>query len=162
MRTLYLSQESRFGLAVSSIHSRAENGEGDASATVVGGWGAPIARRESTFAGVREPATLFGRRKPPSEGRESRSRAATPAFHGMVLSNDGSSIINIIMNFEYYLYKDESISSPMFFKHELNELSLCSIVINQIDSIYFDRIFFLDRSDHEHDLCKYSINATFA
>jgi len=36
IRTLYLSQESRFGLAVSSIHSRAENGERDAFATVVG------------------------------------------------------------------------------------------------------------------------------
>jgi len=100
MRTLHLSQEPRFGLAVSFIHSRAENGKRDAFTTLIGGWGAPITRRKSTFAGVREPATLLGGRKPPSEGWESRSRAATPTFHGVVLSNDGSSIINIIMNLE--------------------------------------------------------------
>lgn len=141
MRTLHLSQEPRFGLTVSSIHSRAENGKGDASTTLIGGWGAPITRRKSTFTGVREPATLLGGRKPPSEGWESRSRAATPTFHGMVLSNDGSSIINIIMNLEcsvvrwsFYTNTDNQMNWLLYLKSYKRKMKAyhhqCSLNVN--------------------------------
>lgn len=98
-RTLNISQKFRFGPAVAPVHSRAKNGQGDASAAVIGGRGASVARRESTSARVREPATILGGREPSSQGRESRSRAATPTFHRVVLPNDGSPM-NAVINIE--------------------------------------------------------------